>query len=90
MFMDAISVNALARSRSNVVESYAWISTGAGLDCMVVSGSLSSDSEPGGVEGSSSCPSYTVGRVFDAKDGVRCGVARREEEATSSGAGWDE
>lgn len=57
VFMVAISVNALARSRNNVDESYAWISTAAGVDWTLDSGSLSSDSEPGGVEGSSSCPS---------------------------------
>ena len=67
-----------------MLESYAWMSTGAGVGATDGSGSLSSDSEPGGVEGSSSWPSYTGGRA-DVKDGVLCGVARRDDDEASGG-----
>ena len=57
VFMDAISVSVDARRRNRVLESYAWMSTAASAGVADCSGSLSSDSEPGGVDGSSSWPS---------------------------------
>ena len=65
-----------------MLESYAWMSMGAGEGATDGSGSLSSDSEPGGVDGSSSWPSYAGVRAAEANEGVRCGVARREDEAS--------
>ena len=85
VFIVAISVSVSARRRSRVLESYAWMSTGAGEEATEGSGSLSSDSEPGGVDGSSSWPSKTGGRP-EANEGVRCGVARRDDEEASRGA----
>lgn len=69
-----------------MLESYAWMSTGATEGLIEGSGSLSSDSEPGGVDGSSSRPSNTRA---ETNDGVRCGVVRREVEGASRGPECD-
>lgn len=64
------------------------MSTGVEDGLTADSDSLSSDSEPGGVDGSSSWPSYVDERV-EANDGVRGGAERRGDEGPSRGSRRD-